>query len=254
VLTGPDGSIIWQGDYFPFGQEYAITTERVKNKKRFIGKEKDVETGLSNFGARLMDEASGRFLAADPVGLVDARTGKVNAEMLQDPQRLNRYAYGLNNPYRYVDPDGKNPLLVGALAIGAFTLDAMKPKSTDVSNSMGALDYMDNATLLAPVGMLGVSGGIKSAFEIAKEGGKHAGFLKNNLTRSTEELQKGINSIEKVIAEHQSKIANPSKYIENWSKLDPRQQQSLINKKWPSDIQRQGEQRDILKNILKNRN
>jgi len=37
---------------------------------------------------------------------VDEKTGKVNEKMLLNPQRLNRYAYGLNNPYRYVDRDG----------------------------------------------------------------------------------------------------------------------------------------------------
>lgn len=32
--------------------------------------------------------------------------GKVNAKILLNPQKLNRYAYALNNPYRYVDPSG----------------------------------------------------------------------------------------------------------------------------------------------------
>ncbi len=78
----------------------------------------------------------------------------------------------------------------------------------------------------------------KSAFNIAKQGGKHKGFLKNNLNRITDELQKGVIKLEKRIAQHQDKIANPSKNIKDWDKLDPRQQQALINKKWPSDIQR----------------
>ncbi len=94
----------------------------------------------------------------------------------------------------------------------------------------------------------------KSAFDVAKQGGKHAGFLKNYLGQSAEKIQKGIASIEKQIATHQDKIANPAKHIKDWHKLDPRQQKALINKKWPSDIQRQIEQRDILRGILKERN
>ncbi|WP_347331327.1 DUF637 domain-containing protein [Marinimicrobium locisalis] len=97
------------------------------------------------------------------------------------------------------------------------------------------------------------AGGTKSSFDVAKEGGKHAGFLKNNLARSSEELTKGISKLERQIALHQDKIANPSKYIDGWGELDPRQQQALINKKWPSDILRQREQRDILKGILNDR-
>jgi hypothetical protein len=46
-------------------------------------------------------------------------------------------------------------------------------------------------------------------------------------------------------------IANPEKHIPNWKSLDPRQQKALIDKKWPSDIQRQTEQLEILEGLLK---
>jgi RHS repeat-associated protein len=62
--------------------------------------------GLICMGARYLDPRTGRFIQPDPVGLVDPATGKVNQEMLLNPQRLNRYVYALNNPYRYVDPEG----------------------------------------------------------------------------------------------------------------------------------------------------
>jgi hypothetical protein len=90
----------------------------------------------------------------------------------------------------------------------------------------------------------------KGAFQIAKEGGKHAGFLRNYLGRSPAEIQKGITSFEKQIAEHQAKIANPSGALSNWRTLDPRQQQALLNQKWPGAIQRLSEQADILRGLL----
>jgi Domain of unknown function (DUF4157) len=92
--------------------------------------------------------------------------------------------------------------------------------------------------------------GAGDAFKIAQAGGKHAGFLRNYAGRSAGEIQRGIASIEKQIAEHQGKIANPMKFLDNWSKLDPRQQQALVNSKWPSDIQRQSEQLEILRGLL----
>lgn len=52
-------------------------------------------TGLIYFGARYYDPAIGRFITPDPV------EGDI-----YDPRSLNRYAYGYNNPLRYVDPWG----------------------------------------------------------------------------------------------------------------------------------------------------
>lgn len=40
---------------------------------------------------------------------------------LIDPQRWNRYAYAQSNPLKFVDPDGKNPLLImGAAGSAVF--------------------------------------------------------------------------------------------------------------------------------------
>ena len=91
------------------------------------------------------------------------------------------------------------------------------------------------------------------AYEIAKSGGKNSGFYKNYLDKSTKEIEKGIKSLEKQIQEHTDKISNPQKYIKDFDKLDVRQQENLINKKWNSDIARQKEQKQILEQILQER-
>jgi len=64
--------------------------------------------------------------------------------------------------------------------------------------------------------------------EIAESGGKHAGFLKTYQGKSPEELRRGIASLQKQIALHKDKIANPEKHIPNWSSLDPRQQEARL--------------------------
>lgn len=106
AMTDVNGNVVWQADYKPFGEEQSITGT-LENNEKFVGKEKDKETGLQYFGARYMKDEIGRFITVDPVGPVDPRTSKTNYEMLTNPQKLNRYAYSLNNPYRYIDPDGK---------------------------------------------------------------------------------------------------------------------------------------------------
>ncbi|WP_235920049.1 hypothetical protein [Heyndrickxia coagulans] len=97
----------------------------------------------------------------------------------------------------------------------------------------------------------GSNADIDNAYDVARSGGKHSGFYKQYIDKSPEQIKKGIKSINKQVAEHQDKIKNPEKYIPNFRKLDPRQQDALINKKWPTDIQRQKEQKQILESILK---
>jgi RHS repeat-associated protein len=105
AVTNTSGAVVWRGYYEPFGNEYAIQGT-IGNDVRFAGNKKDDETGLNYFGARYMDSALGRFSAPDPVGPVDSKTGKINDKVLKEPQRINAYAYGLNNPGHYVDRNG----------------------------------------------------------------------------------------------------------------------------------------------------
>jgi RHS repeat-associated protein len=98
AMTDASGTVVWRADYKPFGEEQSITGT-VANNEKFVGKEKDLETGLYYFGARYMDAKTGRFVSVDPAGITE--------KDLLNPQRLNRYNYSLNNPYRYIDPDGR---------------------------------------------------------------------------------------------------------------------------------------------------
>ena len=109
AMTDVNGDVVWRSDELPFGEEYETIENPIKNNIGFLGKKVDEETGLINMGSRFLDPKNGRFNRPDPVGLVNPATGKVNQAMLQNPQRQNRYVYGLNNPYRYVDPDGNTP-------------------------------------------------------------------------------------------------------------------------------------------------
>jgi len=109
-------------DYLPFGEEIGAGVEgRTTNqgysqfdgvRHRYTSKERDDETGLDFFGARYYSSVQGRFTSVDPV--------KLTAERLLDPQRLNLYEYCLNNPLKYVDPDGEDLVLANAGAVARF--------------------------------------------------------------------------------------------------------------------------------------
>ncbi len=51
------------------------------------------------------------------------------------------------------------------------------------------------------------------------------------------------------IGVHLDKIANPSKYVPNWSTLRPNHQQSLING-WQNTVTKHTEQIQILQTLL----
>jgi len=62
--------------------------------------------GPELYEARYYDPKIGRFYGVDPVGYRDVHS-------------YNRFAYANNNPYKFVDPDGKNPLLLCLIPLGA---------------------------------------------------------------------------------------------------------------------------------------
>jgi len=68
---------------------------------RFTGKERDSESGNDYFGARYYSSSVGRWLSPDSLNLTDDR-------LLNPSNTLNKYAYGANNPLKYLDLDGRD--------------------------------------------------------------------------------------------------------------------------------------------------
>ena len=66
AITDAFGNVVWRADYEPFGKIASLTETTPVNVHRFIGKERDLETGLDYFGARYYDAGIGRFLSVDP--------------------------------------------------------------------------------------------------------------------------------------------------------------------------------------------
>ena len=152
AMTDSSGAVVWKADYKPFGEENSVTGTAA-NDRKFVGKEKDDETGLYYFDARYQDAKTGRFVAPDPVRAVDEKTSKANEKLLLNPQRLNTYAYGLNNPYRYVDQDGKHPLLLLAAAalynfLSSGSANAPEHNNAPLINSQKAAGFAGEVALM----------------------------------------------------------------------------------------------------------
>lgn len=78
-------------DYTAFGQE-TTPASPLFIPWRYASKRIDPELNLLYFGQRYYDPQLGRWLTPDPAGFLDSH---------------NLYQYTFNNPFRYMDPDGR---------------------------------------------------------------------------------------------------------------------------------------------------
>jgi RHS repeat-associated protein len=96
------GYVIQEDSYYPFGMQMnGLSYETgldYKNKYLYNGKELQDEFGLDwyDYGARFYDAQIGRWHVGDPVA--------------DDPKNISisPYAYCINNPILFIDPDGLN--------------------------------------------------------------------------------------------------------------------------------------------------
>jgi RHS repeat-associated protein len=83
--------------YEPFGKQITLFTES-QTRLSFIGKEKDIESELGDFGVRKYDEVQGRFTSIDP--------------LWEKYYSWTPYHYCSNNPVMGSDPGGRDEYLM----------------------------------------------------------------------------------------------------------------------------------------------
>ncbi|MFD7771423.1 polymorphic toxin-type HINT domain-containing protein [Streptomyces sp. NPDC059787] len=89
------GQAVTRRAFKPYGETRGAKPSVWPNKRGYLGVGiDDTATGLTHVGAREYDQASGRFLSADPV--ID----------IADPLQMNGYAYSGNSPVSHSDPSG----------------------------------------------------------------------------------------------------------------------------------------------------
>lgn len=159
-------------------------------------------------------------------------------------------------PLDQIEPGGTDNLYPDAIqsTISPFDIIGIAGTSAKGAFIIGKVGIQKGFSFLADLGTKTSTKSIgKNAYLTAKEGGKHSTWYKIYQNKPSKEIQKGIKSIKKEIIEHKEKIKNPEKHYPDFKNFDTRRQDNLINKKWPSDIKRQEEQKGILEGILKER-
>jgi RHS repeat-associated protein len=115
AATDERNELLWRAHYRPYGERQENPRDVPYGSPGYTGHVQDSSSGLVYMQARYYDPVVGRFLSIDPGGPQDGMPGS-----------FNRYAYALNNPYRYVDPDGRwvedAVIGVASVSIGAYSL------------------------------------------------------------------------------------------------------------------------------------
>lgn len=166
AATDTSGAVIWKENFRPYGDRLNNQAAAAGNRIGFHGKAVDTETGLSYFGARYYDPSLGRFMGVDPVGFKE-----------ENLHSFNRYAYGNNNPYRYIDPNGMWAedlvLAILGLVVGSKSLVDNFRSGNYSGAAVDALGMIaDGAALAVPGVPGGVGLGIKASREAAGLGAK----------------------------------------------------------------------------------
>ena len=166
AATNEDGELLWRKSYQPYGSEIESAPDGEGAEEEFVGytgHRLDKEIGLVYAGARYYDPVIGRFMGVDPVGFVE-----------DNPMSFNRYAYANNNPYKYVDPDGRYADLAieaVSLSIGAHSFSQNIQTGNFGSAAIDGLGLIfDGVAAIIP----GVPGAAGIGIRAAREGGEAA--------------------------------------------------------------------------------
>lgn len=132
--TNTSGAKVWEASYLPFGRVH--TTIGTPINLRFPGQWFQSETGLHQNWMRDYDPTTGRYMQADPLGLIDG---------------ASVYGYARGNPGRYVDPTGEQgitiPLPRGPMVIpriGPLGPLDLPPLIMPRDDGSAASDYVDH--------------------------------------------------------------------------------------------------------------
>ncbi|MBK8010187.1 MAG: hypothetical protein IPK13_02495 [Deltaproteobacteria bacterium] len=180
AVTNRDGQVVWRDSPRPFGDVDGSAS--ASGHSKFLDRPLE-PTGLYELGERFYDPRYGRFLSQDPASLLEVDVTK--------PDGFNRFAYGLNNPYRYNDATGRVPVetILDAIDIGVSLHDLWNEPSWSnglfLAWSIGAVRAGDRAADAARGGaqVVRVGQAGESAVPAAYNIGDNAKILVNGRNR-----------------------------------------------------------------------
>ncbi len=152
AMTDESGNRIYEQNqvYKPFGEKMPNAgAQASENEIWYTAKPHDEDIGLTYMNARYYDPVVGRFMGVDPVGPIAGGL-----------QHFNRYSYAYNNPYAYIDPDGRQGQAFGFSVRSMTTYNDPKMRADAGIKGMetalrDSRSYAETAQTAADYGTLG---------------------------------------------------------------------------------------------------
>lgn len=144
VVTNENGALVQTLDYYPYGATRISVSTSTNEKRKYIGQFSD-NSALSYLQARYYENSRGQFLSEDPSFLavgnpnqLQQLTKQDQQKVLSDPQQMNSFSYGRDNPISNKDPLGLWALRLG----GEYTIPLWGLSgSAGVSIDQNGIDY-----------------------------------------------------------------------------------------------------------------
>jgi RHS repeat-associated protein len=220
--SGGTTTIADHAEYDSFGNR--LDSPTMDSVFGWTGRYHDTDTGLqwngsSAGGGRWYDPKVGRWISEDRI------------EFGGDLSNIARY--GGNSPTNGTDPSGLQATIPGAAANAAAAGWTAKEIATTFGLSLAAAEALVNAQKIADA----AEQVIKTITENVRR--MKFGDPCTAAKEAVKQAKKGLDSLEKVIKEHEGKIQNPRGNITRWQPgLTEQQYIDVLIKKWQADIER----------------
>lgn len=141
VVTDENRNVVERREYEPYG---AQLTPAVQGGPGYTGHVQDAATGLVYMQQRYYDPQLGVFLSVDPVTAYELPISQ-----------FHRYRYANNNPYLFIDPDGRQSFRMGPVNPQAARAQAIAQARTSEARAYAGGKVVD----AVPKSALGEVGG-----------------------------------------------------------------------------------------------